>query len=167
MWLVEQDAILTKDNMLKRNWHENPNCYFCNTTESSIHLFFECPVAKATWGIVAISLGHTSHPCSYEQFWRWVTMALPGGDDFYMLGVAAICWATWKCRNRVCFDKKPIKNPDGIIFSACAFMKYWTSLYPEEAQQHRCGSDDEDCTEAPGKRWRLTKAGAARQYLRC
>jgi hypothetical protein len=85
MWLVEQDAILTKDNMLKRNWHENPNCYFCNTTESSIHLFFECPVAKATWGIVAISLGHTSHPCSYEQFWRWVTMALPRGDDFYML----------------------------------------------------------------------------------
>jgi hypothetical protein len=28
-------------------------------------------------------------------------MALPGGDDFYMLSVAAICWATWKCRNSV------------------------------------------------------------------
>jgi hypothetical protein len=65
MWLVEQDAILTKDNMLKRNWHGKANC--CNTPESSIHLFFECPVAKVTWGIVVISLGQTSRPSSYEM----------------------------------------------------------------------------------------------------
>jgi hypothetical protein len=62
-------------------------------------------------------------------------MALTGGDDFYMLDVAAICWATWKCRNKVCFDKKPIKNPGEIMFAACAFMKYWAGLYPEEAQR--------------------------------
>jgi hypothetical protein len=30
MWLVEQGAILTKDNMLKRNWQRDPSCYFCN-----------------------------------------------------------------------------------------------------------------------------------------
>jgi hypothetical protein len=53
MWLIEQDAILTKDNMLKRKWHGDPNCYFCNSPESMNHLFFECPVTKVTWGVIA------------------------------------------------------------------------------------------------------------------
>jgi hypothetical protein len=75
------------------------------------------------------------HGGKNPRFWRWVTMSLPRGDDFYMLSVAAICWETWKCRNRVCFDKKPIENPGKIMFSACAFMKYWACLYLEEAQR--------------------------------
>jgi hypothetical protein len=28
MWLLEQKAILTKDNMIKRNWQGGPGCYF-------------------------------------------------------------------------------------------------------------------------------------------
>jgi HJR/Mrr/RecB family endonuclease len=52
-----------------------------------------------------------------------------------MFGLAAICWATWKSHNRACFEKKSIKNPCEIIFSACVFMYYWAGLYPEEAQK--------------------------------
>jgi hypothetical protein len=50
MWLVEQGAILTKDNMLKRNWHGDPTCYFCDQPENMEHLFFQCPVARVVWG---------------------------------------------------------------------------------------------------------------------
>jgi hypothetical protein len=46
----------------------DPNCYFCNTPESSVYLFFECPVAKVTWGIDAICFGQISRPCSYECY---------------------------------------------------------------------------------------------------
>jgi hypothetical protein len=50
-----------------------------------------------------------------------------------MLGLALICWAIWKARNKRCFDKKkPIKDPSEIFFSACAFMRYWSGLYSEE-----------------------------------
>jgi hypothetical protein len=28
-----------------------------------------------------------------------------------MFGIAAICWATWKSRNRARFEMKVIKNP--------------------------------------------------------
>jgi hypothetical protein len=48
MWLVEQGAILTKENMLKRNWHGDPSCYFCSLPENIEHLFFECSMAKVT-----------------------------------------------------------------------------------------------------------------------
>ena len=36
----------------------------------------------------------------------------------YTLGLATICWATWKTR-------KPIEN----LCYACALMQYWTRLY--------------------------------------
>jgi hypothetical protein len=46
MWLVENNAILTKDNMIKRRWAGDPLCQFCNERETVNHLFFECIVAR-------------------------------------------------------------------------------------------------------------------------
>lgn len=40
LWLIMNDAILTKDNMLKRKWVGDPTCYFCNQDETLSHLFF-------------------------------------------------------------------------------------------------------------------------------
>jgi hypothetical protein len=49
MWFMEQNVILTKDNLLKKKWQGSPNCYMCGEPESVDHLFFSCPVAKVTW----------------------------------------------------------------------------------------------------------------------
>jgi hypothetical protein len=43
MWLVEQQAILTKDNMVKRRWQEDPGCLFCGAFETPDRLLFSCP----------------------------------------------------------------------------------------------------------------------------
>jgi len=48
MWLMENGAILTKDNLIKRNWMGNPMCHFCDQ-ESIVHIFFTCPTAKVIW----------------------------------------------------------------------------------------------------------------------
>ena len=41
----DYNAMITKDNMLKRNWKGDPSCYFCDREENSSHLFFSvcCP----------------------------------------------------------------------------------------------------------------------------
>jgi hypothetical protein len=39
MWFVAQDAILTKDNMLRRKWQGDPGCYLCGVSEDRDHLF--------------------------------------------------------------------------------------------------------------------------------
>jgi hypothetical protein len=57
MWLMENGAILTKDNMIKRNWKGNPECYFCDQHETINHLFFGCSVAKVIWACIAKCLG--------------------------------------------------------------------------------------------------------------
>jgi hypothetical protein len=68
MWLVEQQAILTKDDMLRRRWQGDPACYFCDDDETIDHLFFGCPIAKVIWGVMAICFGQTIRPNSYGQF---------------------------------------------------------------------------------------------------
>jgi hypothetical protein len=93
------------------------------------------PYCESGLGVMATCFHQATRPLSYDQFWVWVTSALPGGEGFHMLGLAAISWAIWKARNRACFEKKLIKHPIEIIFSACTFMQYWAGLYPEEAQR--------------------------------
>lgn len=135
LWLVEQKAILTKDNMVRRNWQGDPKCYFCNLPETVDHLLFNCPVTKVVWGILARCFDQNSRPSSYEQYWFWIRQVLPGGKDVYTFGLAAIIWATWKTRNRCCFDKKSINHPCEILFYACSFMRYWAGLYSSEMQE--------------------------------
>jgi hypothetical protein len=57
MWLMTNDAVLTKDNLIKRKWNGSPSCQFCNLEESCDHLFFTCPIAKVIWAAVARSIG--------------------------------------------------------------------------------------------------------------
>jgi hypothetical protein len=108
MWLVEQRAILTKDNMKKRNWKGDTD-YFCGQFETTNHLLFECRIA-VVWGVIALCFHQKNMPSNYDQFWMWVAKALPGGSEVYMLGLAAVCWAIWKTRNEMCFEKKRINN---------------------------------------------------------
>jgi len=63
-WFIENDAMVTKDNMIKRKWKGNPSCYFYDGDELSNHLFFECKVAKANWGLIARLIGTTNTPIS-------------------------------------------------------------------------------------------------------
>lgn len=125
------NAILTKDNMIKRRWLGDPTCYFYSLNESLSHLFFQCNTARAVWAIVAKSLGATDVPSSFEQCWRWCDKWLLKGQQFHTVGIAAICWALWKARNKTCFEKKPLPNPIAIICHACALMNYWAGLFKE------------------------------------
>jgi hypothetical protein len=40
LWMVANNAILTKDNMIKRKWAGDPTCYFCPFDETMSHLLF-------------------------------------------------------------------------------------------------------------------------------
>lgn len=44
MWLVLQDKILTKENLLKKDWHGDNSCPFCGAFETSNNLFVTCPL---------------------------------------------------------------------------------------------------------------------------
>lgn len=120
--------------------------------ETSNHLFFECSVATSVWGIVGICLRSNHIPRSLAQYYRWITLILPHGESVYSVGAAAICWAIWKSRNRVCSDKKKLlHSPVEMAYLAlvCSFLRYWSGLQKEEKQ----GRADEWC-------WTVDASGA-------
>jgi hypothetical protein len=100
MWLMDKNAILTKDNLIKRNWRGNKSCAFCSQDENVQHLMFDCPMAKYVWSLTAHIFGSTCRTTTFfEQFWEFI----PTGGKFHMVGLAAICWALWRDRDNICF----------------------------------------------------------------
>jgi hypothetical protein len=132
MWLLAQKVVLDKDNMLKRKWQGSQDYYFCGAPETCDHLFFACLIPKVIWGGLACCFHQGDRLSSLEQFWLWIDKVVPRGENFHMVGLAVICWAIWKARNRKCFEKKVIKNHGEILFSVCSFIRYWSGLFSED-----------------------------------
>ena len=124
MWLTLQNAILTKDNLLKRKWKGNPACAFCQEEETVKHLMFDCPVIKYVWSILAYIFGATVRPNSFSQFWIWINWCLPEG-------ITAVCWATWKTKNNICFEGKRVKTPTELVYLISSTISYWAGLQKE------------------------------------
>jgi len=123
MWLMTKDAILTKDNLIKRKWKGDP------VSREYLSSLFSVLCCESCLGSDSESFGANAIPRNLDQCWNWCEKWLPFGKKFHVCGVAAICWAIWKARNRACFDKVIIKSPRDIIYHGCALMKYWAGLF--------------------------------------
>jgi len=128
MWLVEKNSILTRDNLTRRGWHGDKRCYFCLENESVNHLFFDCSMARYVWSLVAYVVGADCRPCSFDQFWLWAKQFFPLSENFLYVGLAAICWAIWRMRNKIHFDKKVVRSPTEIICLEFSFMSFWAEF---------------------------------------
>jgi hypothetical protein len=54
LWLLTNNKVLTRDNLLKRRELNDVSCLFCTENESVNHLFFGCCVAKVLWHNLSI-----------------------------------------------------------------------------------------------------------------
>jgi hypothetical protein len=52
-----------------------------------------------------------------------------------MVGISAICWAIWKTRNKVTFEKHKMRNPCEIIYLASALLMYWAGLQKGQGKE--------------------------------
>ena len=134
MWLIENNSILTRDNLSRRGWQGDTRCAFCMRDESINHLFFDCTTAKYIWSLVAHVVGANCRPCSFEQFWIWAKHFLPLGEKFWYIGLAAICWALWRTRNNICFDGRIVTSTT-IVCLASSFLSYWSDMQLERDKQ--------------------------------
>ena len=82
-WLLENNVILTKDNLVKKRWPGNPTCAFCSHLETADYLFFQCSVSRVTWGFVAACLGTREIPNGIPAYSGWIQIHLPGGTNIY------------------------------------------------------------------------------------
>ena len=54
-WYLRRGVILTKDNLVKRNWHGSTKCVFCHQDETIKHLFFQCKFARSIWSVIQVA----------------------------------------------------------------------------------------------------------------
>ena len=66
MWYLKNGVILTKDNLVRRNWHGDKSCAYCHVPETIQHLFFSCAHAKFLWRAVHVVFG-ISQPSSMDD----------------------------------------------------------------------------------------------------
>jgi len=54
LWLISNNRVLTRDNLVKRREVTDATCLFCSEKESISHLFFDCCVAMHVWKFISL-----------------------------------------------------------------------------------------------------------------
>jgi hypothetical protein len=80
-----------------------------------ITFFFRCLVAKVSWGVAAKCLNTNYIRGNIDQCFVWLHCHLKIDKITHVVLIYAICWATWKARNKMCFDEILVKSPNEII----------------------------------------------------
>jgi hypothetical protein len=125
IWLLYREAILTKDNIVKRNWYGNVKCYFCDGNETIQHLFFDCAIAKFIWRIMNITFGLSTPINMHHVLGGWVQGMNDKDRKILLVGVGAMLWSIWLSRNDIVFNKTSISSYMHVIFR----VTYWTRTW--------------------------------------
>jgi hypothetical protein len=135
LWLVYRESILTKDNLVKRNWHGNGKCCFCNDHETVQHLFFDCALAKFIWRIIHLACGLSPPTSIRNTFGAWVRNIKPSHRQLIFAGIGAMLWAIWLSRNDITFNKSPILSYMQVIYRGTHRARTWSVFQKEEGRQ--------------------------------
>jgi hypothetical protein len=106
LWLLFRKVILTKGNLVKRNWHGNEQCCFCQNYEKIQHLFFDCNLAKFIWTVIYFTFGLEPHVSINHLFGTWLLNMNSHTRKLVLVGIGAMLWSMWLSRNDIVFDKK-------------------------------------------------------------
>jgi hypothetical protein len=135
MWFLHRKVILTKDNLIKRNWNGQESCCFCDNKESIQHLFFDCPLAKIIWRVIHMTFGLEPPKNVNNLFGNWLK-GIPKKDLIQVrVGVCAIIWAIWNTRNDFIFNKPKKHSFMQVIPLATHWIRMWSYLQQEEQRE--------------------------------
>jgi hypothetical protein len=134
LWLLYREAILTKDNLVKRNWHGTIMCCFCDSPKTIQHLFFDCALTKFIWRAMQIIFGLSTPTNSKHVFGGWVQRMNDKDRKLLLVGVGTMFWSIWLSRNDIIFSKTSISSYMQLIFRATYWTRTWLVFQKEEHQ---------------------------------
>jgi hypothetical protein len=69
-WYLCHGVILTKDNLVKQNWHGSTRCVLCHQDKTIKHLFFQCRFARTIWSIIQVASNLYPPTSVANVFWK-------------------------------------------------------------------------------------------------
>jgi hypothetical protein len=121
LWYHKNGVVLTKDNLVKRQWKWCIKCCFFTEHETIQHLFFDCPMARLMWGVVCFTFGITKPVGVENLFGSWLRSFSSKPKNLVLIGMSAFCWALWISRNDLVFQKLQYRSILQVIFRGGAF----------------------------------------------
>ena len=134
LWYLRTDVVLTKDNLVKRNWHGSKQYCFCHKDETIKHLFFECRFARVVWSVFQAASGLSQPHSVSNMFGSWLCGLSKELKSLTLLGAAATCWSLWLCRNDLVFEKKHTCSLLQVIYSIIHWLRTWAVLQKPASQ---------------------------------
>ena len=133
MWYLQRGVVLTKDNLVRRNWKGSKKCSFCTHDETIKHLFFQCKFARSTWSVIQIASNLYPPTSVANIFGHWLDGISNRFKTLIHVGAYALLWALWLCRNGLVFEDKNT-SPLQVIFCCMHSLRTWSTLHRTEYQ---------------------------------
>jgi hypothetical protein len=127
-WYLCRGVILTKDNLVKQNWHGSTQCVFCHHDEMINHLFFNCCFARTIWSLIKVA-SSLYPPTSIANIFRnW----LHGIDLRFRRLIRMGALAIYGKNDKVFNDKKCSLLQ--VIYRCISILCLWSPL---QRMEHR------------------------------
>jgi hypothetical protein len=123
LWFLQRGVVLTKDNLARKNWKGSKKCVSCNRNENIQHLFLDCPFAKTIWHIIFFATNLKQPRSISHLFGPWLNNQTKTMKGLIWVGVAALCWAIWRCRNDLIFNKLKTNSIMQVIFRGAYWLR--------------------------------------------
>lgn len=99
MWLLTQNRILIKDNLLDKEWTGSTQCHFCTQEETVDHLFIQCPFVRQIWFWLGDCQDLFSTWHSIDDIMTFVYSLSLRQQQSFLVAFSALAWCVWKQRN--------------------------------------------------------------------
>jgi hypothetical protein len=129
--ILHNKVLLTKNNLAKQNINGYQKCCFCDSTETVEHLFLACPFAKILWRMIYFAYNIPAPSNITNMFGKWLNGVNKHDKARIRIGISALCWSIWTCRNDMVFNKQKSTNFLQVIRRAAHWIQLWALLLPE------------------------------------
>jgi hypothetical protein len=100
--------------------------------ENIQHLFLHCPFAKTIWHIIFFATNLKQPRSVSHLFGTWLNNQPKTMKGLIWVGVAALYWAIWRCRNDVIFNKLKTNSIMQVIFRGAYWLRSWSQFQRDE-----------------------------------
>jgi zinc-binding in reverse transcriptase len=101
LWLVKQNKVLTKLNLVKKCWSSNTKCVFCDLDESTDHLFVSCNLINQLWQWIIKYNNFYFDGDTIQDLWQ-IDCCVPLKNKFVVEMVRGeVLWTIWLERNKL------------------------------------------------------------------
>lgn len=102
------------------------------------HFFFSCSMEKLIWSLLRCSFDLASIPVNlHDCFGRWIRTFLKCEKQLVLVGISALFWSIWRCRNDVIFNCKNHCDPMTIVRLLCNWIIEWPVLQKKKNQRKK------------------------------